>query len=50
MLKQYPNDVNKMNEVLLVAKAFDAHNDEEDELLSTSLKGTFAIKGQYLRS
>ena len=32
-LRQYPNDVNKMNEVLLgVAKAFDAHNvTSEDE-------------------
>ena len=39
MLKQYPNDVNKMNEVLLgVAKAFDAHNvtSEDETRLSMS--------------
>ena len=39
VLKQYPNDVNKMNEVLLgVAKAFDAHNvtSEDETRLSMS--------------
>ena len=38
-LRQYPNDVNKMNEVLLgVAKAFDAHNvtSEDETRLSMS--------------
>ena len=54
VLKQYPNDVNKMNEVLLgVAKAFDAHNvtsEDENAAYRCRRKGTFAIKGQYLRS